>query len=225
MAISLDATSNYNTNLGNIGGGNPGSVSWSHTCTGSNLILIVGIGLQGATGAANFISVTYNGVAMTRLNTNGTVALYYLINPATGAHNITASVDDSGSKPFAGFGASYAGAKQTGFPDSSAIPTGTGTTYSPATTVVGAGCWLVAIAGTTNNNNQLTASSGTSARAACWNNGNTNSYVLGDSSTNVGPGSQTLSFVADASASWQAIILSMLPVTPPVVNSNFLSLF
>ena len=52
MAIALDATSNsgYQNNVT--------SYSWSHTCNGSDLILVVGLSQSGGNLAS---SVTYNG--------------------------------------------------------------------------------------------------------------------------------------------------------------------
>lgn len=65
----------------------------SHTTTGSNLVMIVALALDNG-GSTNF-ACTYNGVAMTLVDaTTGTdrnVVMFYLIAPATGAHNVVAS--------------------------------------------------------------------------------------------------------------------------------------
>lgn len=76
------------------------SLTTAHTCTGSDLILFVGG--WGNVNVDNWTGVTYNGVAMTRVN----AVIYYgnsrydyiyaLLNPATGTHNVVISASDSG---------------------------------------------------------------------------------------------------------------------------------
>lgn len=79
MAIAFDNASSKDA-------GNVSSSTLSHTCTGSGLVLIVGVV---ADSAAAPTSVTYNGVGMTATVTPGTSnTMWYLVNPATGANNI-----------------------------------------------------------------------------------------------------------------------------------------
>lgn len=64
------------------------SLTFSHTCTGSNLVLIVA---TVSSGSADPTGVTYNGVAMTKAVGLGAAldtSLWYLSNPATSAHNV-----------------------------------------------------------------------------------------------------------------------------------------
>lgn len=74
------------------------TLTWSHTCTGSNLVLLVFVYFQAGNAAS---SVTYNGVAMTSLvnvfdgGATGYLQCYYLLNPAIGAHNVVATWSDS----------------------------------------------------------------------------------------------------------------------------------
>jgi hypothetical protein len=87
------------------------STSWSHTCTGSNRLLIVSVytGSYGTSG----MSVTYNGVSMTLAQTAqydaGTayVRTFYLASPAMGSN--TVSVSWSGSSYGIGMSTSYTG--------------------------------------------------------------------------------------------------------------------
>jgi len=78
MAIALDTTTV-----------NSSSNSWSHTCTGSNLILVVSF-----RSTITSTTCTYNSVSMTRLSQvafNGTSAYlntFYLLNPSTGANTV-----------------------------------------------------------------------------------------------------------------------------------------
>jgi len=79
------------------------STTFSKTVTaGNNLMLIVGVGCQSSDSDFPISSVTYNSVAMTqvpgsqtkaRWNENKYHALYYLINPSTGANNVVVSSD------------------------------------------------------------------------------------------------------------------------------------
>ena len=92
--------------------------TWSHTCTGSNLIIFVYVFAGGATDIVN--GITYNGVSMTRLIFNNNDAqsgagnshwVYYLVNPATGAH--TVSVDLTSSTNISALSVSYTGVDTT----------------------------------------------------------------------------------------------------------------
>lgn len=124
-------------------------MTWSHTCTGSNLILIAGFWAE----SSNTISgVTYNGVSMTQATLSGLtsgnnrVYLFYLVNPTTGANNIVATYANSGNLKY-GIAESYTGAKQTGQPDAVANNvTNSATSLSNSPTTVAANSWIAAIA-------------------------------------------------------------------------------
>lgn len=72
------------------------SLTWSHTCSGTNRLLVVGVTINDGT-SESVTGVTYNGVAMTSagsvaLSANGDeVSLWYLVNPASGANNVVAT--------------------------------------------------------------------------------------------------------------------------------------
>lgn len=137
--------------------------SWAHTCSGSDRFLIVTITQQSPI-QHNPTSVTYNGVAMTKLPVNGfngsqsSIFLYYLINPSSGTHNVVMT--------FAlgtGWGASisYTGAKSIQ-PDSyngEAI-SGSAGSYSILTNVQESNCWQL-LAVVAEADNVTTASSST----------------------------------------------------------------
>lgn len=143
MAIAFDAATGRNTVTGT-------TLTFSHTVgSGTDRILIVG-GLVANT--TEFITgITYNGVAMTqgikKQNTSGDnswIYLYYLVNPASGAHNVVVSTSSSVSMAFTA--SSYTGAKQTGQPDATGVYTGateSGDRTVSITTVTDQ-CWLVA---------------------------------------------------------------------------------
>lgn len=74
------------------------SLTYAHTCTGSNLILLVAV--VAVTASDVITGVTYNGVSMTKIagQLYGGVAyqyLYYLVAPSTGANNIIVSSSSS----------------------------------------------------------------------------------------------------------------------------------
>lgn len=87
MSIEHDTTTK---GLLNVAGT---TLTFSHTCTGSNLVLVVGVGTSVAGGAIPS-GVTYNGVALTFIdnsangNPNTNTSLWYLVAPATGTHDV-----------------------------------------------------------------------------------------------------------------------------------------
>jgi hypothetical protein len=146
MAIARDAVT------GVTGMGAPAaSYTFAHTCTGSNLMLTVGIFVS-INPASDVVSgVTYNGVAMTR-SPNGYAAapannstwLYYLANPSTGANNVV--ITYSGTQNGSAGAISYTGCAST-------IDSGNSNTAGPSassctvsTTTVADNAWLVGVA-------------------------------------------------------------------------------
>ena len=110
MAIAFDAASTAKTGSGT-------SLSWSHTCTGTNRALIVGI--THASGTIYATAITYNGIALSKsvLQTkggNGGVAaeLWYLLAPASGANTISITFNTSTSGSIGG-ACSFTGADQS----------------------------------------------------------------------------------------------------------------
>lgn len=159
MAIATDATSFHAQT-------SSATNTVSHTCTGSNLILFAGF--VGAVGADNLTTITYNSVAMTLINkvltpTDRYVYLYYLASPATGAHNLVATM--SGSTDFTEiFGSSYTGANQTRIPDSNTTNTASSATAITTTlTTVASSCWTIVMVNCSNAGT-ITGGTGTTTR-------------------------------------------------------------
>ncbi len=148
MAIAFDASS-FATTSG------AASTSVSHTCTGSNRILIAFV----RDDSSSTTAVTYNGVSMTSIvsvtPSAHQLTAYYLVAPATGANTLSVTRSSSTAN-FSVLGLSYTGAAQTGQPDAS-------NTNSPASpgavsvTPVATGSW--GVAGATGNANNSTYSS------------------------------------------------------------------
>lgn len=96
MAVAFDAATNS-------GDTNSTSITFSHTCSGSDRVLYVFVNAQ----AGNVVTgVTYNSVSMTQLVASdgdagslgfyGYNYLYRLIAPSTGANNVVVSASSSG---------------------------------------------------------------------------------------------------------------------------------
>lgn len=138
MAIAFDAASGQQDN-------STTSQTFSHTCTGSNLLLLVGFITNNTTDIIT--GVTYNSVSMTQLNTQTSTTnsyisyVYGLLNPDTGANNV--NITASSASLLWTTSASYTGVKQSGLPDATSSgnsPTNTGT-WSSSVTTVADNCW------------------------------------------------------------------------------------
>lgn len=142
MAILFDASSNTSDSSAT-------SLTWDHTCTGADRLLIVGINLHETTDLDRVVSgITYNGVALTQAKTqvddsnNITADLWYLINPASGQNSVVASF--VGINLFAVGGAiSLTGADQISQPDATNGATGSGNPVTVDITTLNDNCWVV----------------------------------------------------------------------------------
>lgn len=116
MAVAFDAVgpSAAGANAGN--NQTATTLTWSHTCTGTNLYLVVGASAGSAAAATGTMTATYNGVAMTVINAArsnnagagiGKVFLFGLANPATGANNVV--LTSSAAATLSGGSSSYTG--------------------------------------------------------------------------------------------------------------------
>lgn len=212
-AIAYDATSTgtYTTTS---------PLAWSHTCTGSQRILFVSI----STPTDAVTGVTYAGVSMTLVGKssypgsgrNG-ASLWYLINPASGANNISATFTGASAS---GGGVSYTGAKQSGQPDSSNTKNqGSAENIgSISTTVVAADCWMV-VGLTDDQGSGATGSGGSAVR-----NSTAQGSIMVDSNSIVGTGSQTVSWdFSGSNAVYGAVAASFSPYVTPANLANLKS--
>lgn len=143
MAIAFDAVSQ--STVGSV----VNALSWSHTCTGSNRMLLVAVYLFDSTDADRDVtSVTYNGTSMTEVAEKraGTssyyVSLWSLVNPDNGsAHTVSVTLAGDNTKAV-GVACSLTGAKQTSNPSASNNATADSTSISTAVTVANNG-WIV----------------------------------------------------------------------------------
>ncbi len=214
MAIAFDAASSgYITNVSSS------SMTVSHTCSGSDRILVVAVACYAASGGDVVSGITYNGTAMTFVakekgngtNTNTYSYLYYLVAPATGANNIVVSF--SSNITYAWLAASsYTGAAQTGQPDASDSATSgatTSTTVTDTITSVADNCWAV-MGGFNNNATTWTAGANTTIRAQSG--GSANRQMICDNNAAKTPaGSITLTATCSSSQPWATVIITIAP--------------
>ena len=198
MAIAFDSA----TQQADAGG--ISSLTFSHTCSGSDRILFVGT--EGTTGGSDLITgITYASVAMTRIGSaykgagGRFINLFYLIAPSTGANNIVISA--SGVDVIGASASSYTGVNQSSQPDAFATATATASTLTGTVTTVADNCWTVMFA----HGDNITAGAGTTVRATG------SGYGICDSNGAKTPAGST-SLIATPSASWSGIIASFAPV-------------
>lgn len=139
--IAYDAVSTYTS------GAPATSHTISHTCTGSNRLLLVGFYKSNT--ADDVTGITYAGVAMTRVQTSSFSAsrayLYAIMAPATGANNIVISI--SASRSIEAVNTSYTGCNQDYTPDATTSATASAaTSISVNTTTVNNNCWTAGYA-------------------------------------------------------------------------------
>ena len=151
MAIAFDAATTSSESK-------TATLTFSHTVgVGENRLIVVGIFAvnNSKTNLVSCASVTYNGVSMTKARADQIVgsgnysaesSLWILANPASGAHNVVATITNYFTH--AGVSVSYTGCAQVSTPD--AVNGKTGTAYGSQTfdvTTVADNCWVVAIGG------------------------------------------------------------------------------
>lgn len=192
MAIAFDAQSNTELTTSAT------THTQSHTCTGSDRILFVGV--SSIDSPYDVVTgVTYAGVAMTQIDKRfrsggrGTY-LFYLVAPSTGANNI--EVTCSSAIRISLDGASFTGADQTSPIGVSATQESASSTITQSLTVGEADSFLVSSMFV--NRNQ-TASTNTTLIGTDINN------VMFYSTTAVGTGTQSL-VSTQSDATWAVMV-------------------
>jgi hypothetical protein len=203
MAIAFDATSAGGT-------ATAASLTFAHTCTGSNRILFVTVNHT----LSNAISgITYNGVALTKIGSevnsgfNTHLSLWYLLNPATGANNIV--VTPNTNSEISAASASYTGALQSGQPDANSAGTpATTTSYSQSVTTVLDNCWAV-LGGIAASSSALTAGANTAIRQQPEG-AHYGTFLIDTNSAKTPVGTDTMN-VTSASQGFDGIMASFAP--------------
>ena len=200
MAIAFDASTQTSVSGGTT------SLTWSHTCTGANRILMVGIWMD-STASDVVTGVTYGGVAMFRINT-ATIStfrqyIYGIIGPLQGANNVVVSF--TGTQNIVAGSASYTGAG--GFGANNTATAGVGSTsISAAVTTGTAASWLTAQYG--NNGGTSSAGSNSFQRQT---EGSTNRCIY-DTNGPDAAGSNAIN--VNVTATPQNSILNVVEITP-----------
>lgn len=161
MALALDANSRGNNSAAHT------SLTWSHTCTGSELVLYVLTSVESDTGghtAQTVSGITYNTVALTKItskyvtgDTDNGCEIWRLIAPATGANNIVVTYTGEVDGSF-GAGVSFTGADQTDPDEATGVgeTTPAGASCSASLTTLTANDILLNILHATNSGTVLT---------------------------------------------------------------------
>jgi hypothetical protein len=170
MAIAPDTVVNGGNN-----GGTTNSLTWSHTCAGSNRRIEVGIVGDAASGGHDDITgVTYGGVALTLIgknvntNLNRMMYVYALLGPATGSHSVVVSCTNN--HLLCGASVSFTGALQTALTDNTGITTTALAAHTMACTLtsVADNCWMLVFAHSSGSVGQPTAGAGTTQRTPAF---------------------------------------------------------
>lgn len=215
MAIAFDAASSGSAASGT-------TVTVAHTCTGTNLILLVATRNDANETTSG---ITYAGVSMTQVPTvspkdfhsgPGNITMWYLFAPATGANNIVATCTTITSVVVRGY--SLTGAKQSGFPDASSnansLTNVGGLTTS--TTVVASDCWVSSYF-SNNSGAGTSAGAGAFLRSADASNG------WFDSNGTVATGAYSMTVNNTGTAQCGMISVSIAPSVAATSGKNFLA--
>ncbi len=221
MAVAFDASGGSTV-------ANASSLTYSHTCTGSNLTLYV----SAVSGAASrpVSGITYNSVAMTLVTStsdaNGNqFYLYALISPSTGANNVVVSVS-GGTVPISSQSASFTGTNQSNISTVKGTSGGnnTGTGSQSLTSTVDNSAMFAAVFAATSE--ILTAGSGTT-KILYTAGSNADGLCIYDSSPLLitPSGSKTLNWAFGASTpKWMSIAIMVEPPAAPITyRGNFLA--
>lgn len=119
------------------------SLTYAHTCTGSNLIFYVNNAIDSG---GSFVTHTYATIGMTSVagTVNGGAAdinMYYLVAPATGANNVVLTKTGAGS--IDGSSTSFSGAKQSAPTITNTKAATVGLNFSMTVTTVDNNSWIV----------------------------------------------------------------------------------
>ena len=195
------------------------SITFSHTCTGSGLILFVSVSSLDGTLADRIVSgITYNAVAMTLIdiadNPNHRSELWFLLAPATGANNVIVTMGGTCLRIWPG-AVSYTGVSQT-TPEADNVATGTSTTASVAVTTLTNNAWVIDSMGHAGAGDE-TVGAGQTERVESPTIGGAQGNVS-DEGPNTPAGSVTMSWTFGSSRIWATVAAAFRPAADPVAG-------
>jgi hypothetical protein len=195
------------------------TLTFAHTCTGNDLILIVAVVDQDH----NTTGVTYNGVAMTAIN-NGAQgdSLWYLVGPATGSNNVVVTRSGAGDL-FNAASSSYTGVDQSSPIDSSNTGNSLSRPLTITTTVVASGCWLVGMAANFNagtSESPITSNKTTRKNPAFIDTGAYKALNICDTNGTVATGNQSIEFTGGGTIT--NLYGCIASINPKIVSDNYI---
>lgn len=212
MAVAFDAASSAKGTL-------VSSLSWSHTCAGSDRLLWVGAG-NGAFSPSLTTSVTYNGVSMTEIDDTiqgfAHLSCHRLTAPATGAHTVAVTYAGVNDEAIAG-AVSYTGVDQT-TPVGTFAGAGSAST-TPSVNVSSASGELVVdavYASVAISGNTLTVGSGQTARVDDEDAGS--GFGALGMSEEAGAATVTMSWTLGSNADWRIGGIPLKPAAEAALN-------
>ena len=210
MAIAFDATS---SGTGFV----TTSVTFSHTCTGSDRILFVSTSyFQNSNESPS--GITYNSVALTKIadyqppSLALTHSLWYLLAPATGSNTVAVTFP-SNKNDIACIAASYTGALQSGVPDATATAEHGfgGSDLTTSVTTVADNCWVVEVAGTDQVTVSMSAGTATTERNEAITTGTQHAAFYDSNGPKTPAGSRSLVVSLSGSSNIASIAASFAP--------------
>lgn len=137
MAIAFDAAASSSNS-----GGITSSLTYTHVCTGANLVLVVGVQ---ADSSVDPTGVTYNGISMVKANSSAVSGLlssiWYLVNPTIGTNSVV--VTFAAAHWMVSGSMSFTGCNTSSPLDNSAVNNGSSSTPSTSITTNNAGSVLI----------------------------------------------------------------------------------
>lgn len=223
MAVVFDAVGPNSG--GQANGPSVTTINWSHTCTGSNLLLVVGVGVGSTNDASVTTTVKYNNVSMTSAGkmhsnngTNGYVELFYLVNPTTGANTAVVTSNTSVTS-LEGGSISFTGVDQTTPVSNATTAAGSGTT--PTVNVSSATGNMVVDAVV--NGSPIASSSQTNR----WLNNWSNSSAAGNAAQSTAAGAASVTMSYTVTSDWWGIaamnINAYIPPNPSIATVAWLT--
>jgi len=196
------------------------STSFAYTCTGSNLLLLVTVGVDDS-GTVDVSSITYNGVGLTNANANGNYNLqnkhsriWYLINPATGSNTLAITLTGDPSDIAVIGVISLTGVHQTTPIDVAGGTTNAnGTSLTKSLTAAATDEWQVSVV--TEDTEALTASTNQTTRFT--NTDSSFSRIAGGAKALAGSGSQAVVWTVASAVNYA---MSVVFISPAATTST-----
>jgi len=206
---ALDAASSATLSNGD-------TLSWTHTASGIERCVLVGVSWSGSLGSETLDSATYGGQEMQLVASAPFTALFRLLNPPAGPQTITVRFGPAGAFVYAVGGAISATAVHQGTPlGSVAVAQGTSTAPSVSVAATNANGIVVDTLGVGDLPSPVTATVGPSPQVQRWNDANSAGpfFTRGAGSTKPGTGAAvTMSWTLAQSKSWGTIAVELKPV-------------